>query len=52
MPFRPRAPKAYRRKGRLAQHPSWQQSDPDKMCVGWCNVRSRCGQTQLECICK
>ena len=52
MPFRPRAPKAYRRKGRLAQHPSWQQSDPDKMCVGRCNVRSRYGQTQLECICK
>ena len=39
MPFRPRAPKAYRRKGRLAQHPSWHQKDADKMSVeGWCNV--------------
>ena len=39
MPFRPRAPKAYRRKGRLAQHPSWHQKDADKMYVeGWCNV--------------
>ena len=44
MPFRPRAPKAYRRKGRLqANRPlnkQFQHPDPDVMSVqGWLNVR-------------
>ena len=40
MPFRPRAPKVYRRKGRLLANPLFQHSDPDTMCVqGWLNVR-------------
>ena len=40
MPFRPRAPKAYRRKGRLQANPLFQHSDPDVMSVqGWLNVR-------------
>ena len=40
MPFRPRAPKAYRRKGRLLDHPNYHHSDPDQMSMeGWCNVR-------------
>lgn len=29
MPFRPRAPKAYRRKGRLLANPLCQHPDPD-----------------------
>jgi hypothetical protein len=42
MPFRPRAPKAYRRKGRLLANPLYQHTDPDIMSVqGWCNVRYR-----------
>jgi hypothetical protein len=40
MPFRPRAPKAYRRKGRLLANPLFQHPDPDMMSVqGWLNVR-------------
>ena len=40
MPFRPRAPKAYRRKGRLLANPMYQHSDPDVMSVqGWLNLR-------------
>ena len=40
MPFRPRAPKAYRRKGRLLSNPLFQHPDPDMMSVqGWLNVR-------------
>ena len=40
MPFRPRAPKSYRRKGRLLDHANYQHSDPDQMSMeGWCNVR-------------
>ena len=40
MPFRPRAPKAYRRKGRLLDHPNYQHSDPDQMSMAaWCNIR-------------
>jgi hypothetical protein len=40
MPFRPRAPKAYRRKGRLLANPLFQYPDPDMMSVqGWLNVR-------------
>ena len=36
IPFRPRAPKAFRRKGRLAANPRFQQSDPDRISVeGW-----------------
>ena len=39
MPFCPRAPKAYRRKGRLLANPLYQHPDPDVMSVqGWCNV--------------
>ena len=42
MPFRPRSPKAYRRKGRLLANPHYQHPDPDVMSVqGWCNVRYR-----------
>ena len=42
MPFRPRSPKAYRRKGRLLANPLYQHPDPDSMSVqGWCNVRYR-----------
>jgi len=42
MPFRPRAPKAYRRKGSLLSNPLFQHSDPDVMSVqGWLNVRYR-----------
>jgi len=42
MPFRPRAPKAYRRKGRLLENPLFQHPDPDVMSVqGWLNVRYR-----------
>jgi hypothetical protein len=40
MPFRPRAPKAYRRKGRILSNPLFQHPDPDMMSVqGWLNVR-------------
>ena len=40
MPFRPRAPKANRRKGRLLEHSNYQHSDPDQMSMGaWCNIR-------------
>lgn len=40
MPFRPRALKAFRRKGRLAANPRFQLSDPDRMSVeGWANIR-------------
>ena len=40
IPFRPRAPKAFRRKGRLAANPRFQQSDPDRIAVeGWANIR-------------
>ena len=36
IPFRPRAPKAFRRKGRLAANPRFLQSDPDRISVeGW-----------------
>ena len=42
MPFRPRGPKAYRRKGRLLVNPLYQHPDPDVMSVqGWCSVRYR-----------
>jgi hypothetical protein len=42
MPFRPMAPKAYRRKGRLLANPLFQHPDPDVMSVqGWLNVRYR-----------
>jgi hypothetical protein len=42
MPFRPRSPKAYRRKGRLLANPLFEHSDPNTMSVqGWCNVRYR-----------
>lgn len=42
MPFRPRAPMAYRRKGRLLANPLYQHPDPDVISVqGWCNVRYR-----------
>ncbi len=40
MPFRPRAPKAYRRKGRLLANPLFQHPDPDMMSLeSWLNVR-------------
>jgi len=40
MPFRPRDPKAYRRKGRLLANPLFQHPDPNVMSVqGWLNVR-------------
>ena len=44
MPFRPRTPKAYRRKGRLLANPFFnkqiQHPDPDVMSVqGWLNAR-------------
>ena len=40
MPFRARPPKAYRRKGRLLEHPNYQHSDPDQMSMAaWCNIR-------------
>lgn len=40
MPFRPRAPKAYRRKGRLLSNPLFQHPDPDMMSLeSWLNVR-------------
>jgi len=40
MPFRPRAPKAYRRKGRLLANPRFQHPDPDVMSLeSWLNVR-------------
>ena len=40
MPFRPRAPKAYRRKGRLLANPLFQHPDPDVMSLeSWLNVR-------------
>ncbi len=41
-PFKPRAPKAYRKVGKtgVAPHPQWQQQDHGVMSVtGWCNVR-------------
>ena len=39
LPFRPRPPKAYRRKGRLLDHPNYQDPDPDQMSMeGWCNI--------------
>ncbi len=40
MPFRPRVPKAYRRKGRLLANLLFQHPDPEMMSVqGWLNVR-------------
>lgn len=40
LPFKPRAPKAYRRVGSRSPHPLFQQTDPNMMSVeGWCNVR-------------
>jgi hypothetical protein len=42
MPFRPRAPKAFRRKGRLLETPFYQHPDPEMMSVqSWLNVRYR-----------
>lgn len=39
-PFRPRAPKAFRRQGRLESNPRYQLQDPDRMSVdGWCNIK-------------
>ena len=39
-PFIPRAPKAYRRKGRLLANPLYQHPDPDEMSIeSWLNVR-------------
>ena len=39
-PFIPRAPKAYRRKGRLLANPLYQHPDPDVMSIeSWLNVR-------------
>ena len=40
MPFRPMAPKPYRRKGRLLANPLFQHPDPDVMSLdSWLNVR-------------
>jgi hypothetical protein len=40
MPFRPRAPKKYRRKGLMSDNPRFQNPDPDVMSIqGWCNIR-------------
>ena len=41
LPFKPRAPKAYRRLGATRPpHPLFKQQDPNMMSVeGWCNVR-------------
>jgi len=42
LPFIPRAPKAYRRKGRLLANPLYRLQDPEMMSVeGWLNVRYR-----------
>ena len=42
LPFIPRAPKAYRRKGRLLANPLYQQPDPDVMSVqSWLDVRDK-----------
>jgi hypothetical protein len=42
MPFRPRAPKAFRRKGRLQANPLYQHPDPEMMSMqSWLNVRYR-----------
>ena len=42
LPFKPRAPKAYRRLGSRPPHPLYKQTDPEMMSVeGWCNVRWR-----------
>jgi hypothetical protein len=42
MPFRPRSPEAYRRKGHLLANPLSEHPDPEVMSVqGWCNVRYR-----------
>lgn len=44
LPFKPRAPKAYRKAGRggRAPHPLYQNPDPDQMSVeGWCNIKYR-----------
>lgn len=39
LPFKPRAPKEYRRRGRSPSHPSFKQTDPDVMSIrGWCNL--------------
>ncbi len=40
LPFIPRAPKAYRRKGRLLANPSYQHPDPDIISIqSWLNLR-------------
>ncbi len=40
LPFKPRSPKAYRRRGRSPDHPNYKQIDPDKISIeGWCNVK-------------
>jgi len=44
LPFKPRAPKAYRKAGLAgtgrSPHPLYQNPDPDQMSVeGWCNVK-------------
>jgi hypothetical protein len=42
MPFRPRAPNAFRRKGRLQANPFYQHPDPEMMSIqSWLNVRYR-----------
>jgi hypothetical protein len=42
LPFIPRAPKAYRRKGRLLANPLYRLQNPEMMSVeGWLNVRYR-----------
>ena len=40
LPFKPRAPKAFRKIGLRSPHPLFKQTDPNMMSVeGWCNVR-------------
>lgn len=39
-PFRPRAPKAFRRRGKLEANPRYHLQDPHQMSVeGWCNIK-------------
>jgi Putative transposase len=40
LPFKPREPKAYRRRGRTPDYPLYKQTDPDTMSIeGWCNIK-------------
>ena len=40
LPFTPRAPKAYRRKGLLEANPNYKNQDPNMISVeGWANIK-------------